>query len=74
MELRPIRFDRAAPIAPALAWAVLLAVTAARQAASRTAAAQARLERPRAAPGRFTPQDGRFSAETARTVAGWRDG
>ncbi|PAX08050.1 hypothetical protein CKY28_10675 [Sphingomonas lenta] len=69
MNLSPARFDAADPAD----LAVLLAGVLARQAASRTAAAQARLGRVDGIAGRFGPADGRFNAEAARTLAEWKE-
>lgn len=69
MNLRPTRFDAAA----SADLAVLLAGVAARQAASRTATAQAALPRAAASAGRFAPTDGRFNARAANTLAEWKD-
>lgn len=73
MDLSFARFDRAEPAGSWVDLPVLMVAASARQAASRTAAAQAELGRP--APHHpFAPRDGRFNADAARALAEWKGG
>ena len=76
MDLSFTRFDRASELSKLPAdLAVLMVGVAARQAASATAGAQIELAQASApdAPVPFAPADGRFSADTARALAEWKD-
>jgi hypothetical protein len=75
LDLSFTRFDAdAEPIAMPHDLAVLMVGIAARQAASRTAAAQAGSARTAPQPLPFAPADGAFNGATAHAIAGWRDG
>ena len=74
MDLSFTRFDAdAEPIAMPHDLAVLMVGIAARQAASRTAAAQAGCSRPVPDPRLFEPENGAFNGATAEAIAGWRE-
>lgn len=74
MDLSFTRFDAdAEPIAMPHDLAVLMVGIAARQAASRTAAAQAGVARAAPDPLPFAPTDGAFNGATANAIAGWRE-
>ena len=74
LDLSFTRFDAdAEPIAMPHDLAVLMVGIAARQAASRTAAAQAGSGRAAPEPLPFAPADGAFNGATASAIAGWRE-
>ncbi|WP_137785184.1 hypothetical protein [Sphingomonas sp. 3P27F8] len=75
MDLSFARFDRRADTAVPLpvGLAVLLVRMAARQAASPTAIAHARMTHGPVVATRFAPDDGSFNGATARALAEWKD-
>lgn len=75
MDLSFARFDRRTDAAMPLPvdLAVLLVRVAARQAASPTAIAHARMSYLPVAAQRFAPVDGSFNGATARALADWKE-
>jgi hypothetical protein len=72
LDLSFTRFDRDAEVTELPAdLAVLLVGVSARQAASVTAAVQARVDGP-VHPSLFAPLDGAFNGRMARVIARWR--
>jgi hypothetical protein len=75
LDLSFTRFDREVEVTEMPgSLSVLLVGVAARQAASATAAAQARMPAARPCGAPFAPADGAFNGEVAQAVGAWNEG